>query len=78
MKLIKSGIYIQSYVETNQTSSNENTSLFLSHEIKTTTAGITKTQIISEDWNGKEYTLGGTGLIFRKRAVLYFCRLFSS
>ena len=29
-------------------------------------------------WNGEKYTLGGTGLIFRKRAVLYFCRLFGS
>lgn len=51
------GVYIQSYVEIDKASDNKNSSAFLSHEINTTTAGITKTQILTEDWNGKEYRL---------------------
>lgn len=51
------GIYIQSYVEIDTATTNRDASSYLSHEIKTTTAGITKTQIQTERWNGSEYFL---------------------
>ena len=51
------GVYIQSYVEIDKRSKDDSSSVFLTHEINTTTAGITKTQILSESWNGKEYKL---------------------
>lgn len=51
------GIYIQSYIEIDKYDSNTGTSVFLTHEIRTTTAGITKTEVLTEAWNGEEYVL---------------------
>lgn len=51
------GVYVQSYLEIDKRSSSSSSTSFLSHEIRTTTAGITKTEVLTEEWNGKEYKL---------------------
>lgn len=51
------GVYIQSYIEIDKHDSISGTSAFLTHEIRTTTAGITKTEVLAEAWNGEEYVL---------------------
>lgn len=51
------GVYIQSYIEIDKIDNGNNSSSFLSHEIRTTTAGVTKTKILTEEWSGKEYKL---------------------
>lgn len=51
------GVYIKSYIEIDKYESISSASEFLSHEIRTTTAGITKTEVLKETWNGEEYAL---------------------
>lgn len=51
------GIYIQSYIEIDKEDTRKESSSFLSHEIRTTTAGVTKTQVLTEEWSGNEYKL---------------------
>ena len=57
MLLEEIGVYIQSYIEIDKRDSTSGAFAFLTHEIRTTTAGVTKTEVLTEKWNGKEYKL---------------------
>ena len=51
------GIYLQSYMEVKNEKSGSGLNKFVDEEIKTITAGITKTKIIDETWDGSTYYL---------------------
>lgn len=49
------GVYIESYFEINTQETNSTFNQLVTSEIKSLSAGITKTNIIQEKWDGKEY-----------------------
>jgi len=54
------GVYIESYLEINTEKHDNQVNKLVRGEIKSLSAGITKTKIIEEDWNGKEYFVKAT------------------
>ena len=51
------GIYLESYVDFQQTELNSNVRNFFKSEVKTITAGITEVKVLSEAWDGYIYRI---------------------
>ncbi len=51
------GVYIESYLEVEEIASSESEQRYLREEIKATTAGIAKTEVESESWDGSTYSV---------------------
>jgi hypothetical protein len=51
------GVYVESWVQLEQTETNEQMSSFFQQEINNVTAGITETVIVDESWDGYSYQI---------------------